>query len=248
MSNVKTEINCIFCGKPFDFDFTKVPNTEKTVYVRCPHCNAELKRGNPNYKSNSLLSEELLDEFVIKQFGDNYCVYATDKAYSLLGYNEKENVLTNGIILDTMSNMYYRLALVNFLKNEYHIDGLIRTSRGNSHDANWQKEVMIFNNGGLWQEELNKYDTNKSSLYENKNSVKRYNEINDKLIEDWVKDYDLSGNGEDTRYAFCSFNDGSGRFCFAFESGYSIGTVNSRKSKKAGCYTGANIYLKQVKK
>lgn len=247
MTNAKIDINCISCGKSFTFDFAKVSNTEKTIYIRCPHCNTELKRGNINYKSNSLLLKDILDEFVIKQFGDDYFVFATDKAYKMLGYNEKENILTNGIIVDTMNNMYYRLALISFLKSEYRIDGLIRTSRGNSHDANWQKEIMIFNNGGLWQEELDKYDIHKNVLYENENNVKHYNEINDDLIEEWIKDYNLSGNGEDTRYAFCSFSDGSGRFCFAFESCYSIGTASSRKSNKSGCYTGAGIYLKQIK-
>ena len=47
----KEKIKC-FCGNIFEFDWGKVPDKEKIVYLRCPSCNAELKRGNPNYKDN----------------------------------------------------------------------------------------------------------------------------------------------------------------------------------------------------
>jgi hypothetical protein len=44
------KIDC-FCGNSFDFDWSKIPDTEKTFYMRCPNCNCELKRGNPYYKN-----------------------------------------------------------------------------------------------------------------------------------------------------------------------------------------------------
>ena len=47
----KEKIKC-FCGETFEFDWTKIPNTGKILYLRCPSCNAELKIGNPNYKDN----------------------------------------------------------------------------------------------------------------------------------------------------------------------------------------------------
>lgn len=42
-------IKC-FCGNEIQFDWSKIPNTEKIIYLKCPKCDSELKRGNPNYK------------------------------------------------------------------------------------------------------------------------------------------------------------------------------------------------------
>lgn len=44
----KSKIDC-FCGHSFNFDWSKIPNTEKIAYLKCPNCGAELKRLNPNY-------------------------------------------------------------------------------------------------------------------------------------------------------------------------------------------------------
>ena len=52
MENLNNEIECIFCSMKFNFDFSKIPSTEKTVYIKCPYCGAELKRGNLNYKAD----------------------------------------------------------------------------------------------------------------------------------------------------------------------------------------------------
>lgn len=41
-------IECPLCNKTFEFSGV-VPETQKTFYCTCPHCGAELKRGNPNY-------------------------------------------------------------------------------------------------------------------------------------------------------------------------------------------------------
>lgn len=42
-------IKC-FCGNEIQVDWSKISNTEKTIYLKCPKCDSELKRGNPNYK------------------------------------------------------------------------------------------------------------------------------------------------------------------------------------------------------
>ena len=43
------------------------------------------------------MDKQLLEEFVIKEIGDNLIIFATDKAYELLGFTEKQIVLNNGI-------------------------------------------------------------------------------------------------------------------------------------------------------
>ena len=48
-NNNSNIIKC-FCGNEIQFDWSKIPNTEKTIYLKCPKCGSELKRGNPNYK------------------------------------------------------------------------------------------------------------------------------------------------------------------------------------------------------
>lgn len=44
------KIDC-FCGKSFEFDWSKIPNTEKFIYVRCPYCDSERKLKNMFYNS-----------------------------------------------------------------------------------------------------------------------------------------------------------------------------------------------------
>lgn len=44
-------IDCPVCKTNFELKWN-VPATEKTFYCRCPNCNTEIKRGNPNYKGN----------------------------------------------------------------------------------------------------------------------------------------------------------------------------------------------------
>ena len=37
--NMIQKIDC-FCGKTFEFDWSKIPNNDKFVYVRCPFCDS----------------------------------------------------------------------------------------------------------------------------------------------------------------------------------------------------------------
>ena len=52
----KVEYDC-FCGNKIEMDISKIPATEKTLYVRCPKCNSERKWGNPNYKAETVSNE-----------------------------------------------------------------------------------------------------------------------------------------------------------------------------------------------
>lgn len=46
-NNMIQDIQCFACGNVIKMDWSKVPNTEKTVYFKCPKCGTSLKRGNP---------------------------------------------------------------------------------------------------------------------------------------------------------------------------------------------------------
>ena len=52
MENFNNEIECFCCGMKFNFDFSKVPSEQKTVYIKCPYCGAEIKRGIPNHNAD----------------------------------------------------------------------------------------------------------------------------------------------------------------------------------------------------
>ena len=43
------KIDC-FCGKTFELDWSKIPNNDKFVYVRCPFCDSERKLKNMFYE------------------------------------------------------------------------------------------------------------------------------------------------------------------------------------------------------
>ncbi len=59
-----------FCGNEIQVDWSKIPNTEKVIYLKCPKCGSELKRGNPftleNTNLNGITSnttnEQLIEE------------------------------------------------------------------------------------------------------------------------------------------------------------------------------------------
>lgn len=49
--NDKVQIITCHCGKSFEFDWSKITNTEKTLYMSYPYCNGEIKCGNPYYNN-----------------------------------------------------------------------------------------------------------------------------------------------------------------------------------------------------
>lgn len=195
------------------------------------------------------MDKQLLDEFLIKKIGDNYAIFATDKAYELLGLAQKQVLLENGIKKDAIEAHHYIEAFVNFLSNNYCIDGLVRVSRGNSHDASWVSEVQIFNKGGMWAEELNRYRAEKGGTYEEEPIIIDEEKITKEIIQNWAEIFDLSGDGEDGRLVYCSYNDNSARYCFSFEYCYLLGTASSTEYSKVenDMYTGSYICLTRKK-
>lgn len=103
------------------------------------------------------MDKNLLKEFIIEEYEKDFVVYATDEAYRLLGVEVPQPVSpvtdytvdgTHYVVIpvprDTIDAEYYREAVLTYLASRYRIDGLLRESIGNSHDANWQYEVYIF--------------------------------------------------------------------------------------------------------
>ena len=169
-----------------------------------------------------------------------------------MGVKEKTTRNLNGCVCDTINDQYYRAALINFLSSNYRIDGLIRVSNGNSHDASWESEVMIFNNGGLWHDELNLYRTKQGETYFKEPIIIDKKEITDDLIDSWSDTFDLTGDGEYERLIFCSYNDNSARFCFSIEQHFFVGRSTSnilsdfKKTSEIG-HKHYGLYLKRKK-
>lgn len=192
------------------------------------------------------MDKKLLNKFIITKYGEEFfSIKATDEAYNYLNLKDKTKILENGAKIDTIDDLYYRIAFLFFLSNhKYHIDGLVRTSNGNSHDENIETEVIIFNNGGIWQDELNKYRNKEATLYESKPMILDYKEISKEIIENWSKDFDISQNGEGTRLIFCS--DGDNKMLYTLEHTYSYATpiIKLHMSTK---YEPRHLCLKKVK-
>ena len=193
------------------------------------------------------MDENLLNEFYVIYCGDNLIIKATDKAYELLGLNEKMKIFANGVVIDTIDDWYYRVALLTFLRSRYNINGLIRESRGNTHDASWIKEITIFNGGNYWKEELNIYKSQKASLYEDKPIVIDKSSISKDIIEEWSREFDLSSNGEAERLVYCSYNDKSDKMIYLFKHTYIRGRANDMKYKNKPKVLARTMYLERLK-
>lgn len=95
------------------------------------------------------MDKNLLKEFIIEEYEKDFVVYATDEAYRLLGVEVPQPVSpvtdytvdrTHYVVIrnvsgDTIDVEYYREAVLTYLASRYRIDGLLRESDGNSHDA-----------------------------------------------------------------------------------------------------------------
>lgn len=177
------------------------------------------------------MDKNLLKEFIIEEYEKDFVVYATDEAYRLLGVDVPQPVSpvtdytvdgTHYVVIpvprDTIDAEYYREAVLTYLASRYRIDGLLRESIGNSHDANWQYEVYIFNTG-YCPEELSSYIIKTDGLYVSATEVLKKEKITEEIIENWSEEYDLDGNGEGQRTVYCSTPDGSAHFAFGLSLG-----------------------------
>lgn len=194
------------------------------------------------------MNKKLLSTFLITRVGDFnsdvFLIRATDKTYELLNLEEKEEILFSGAKIDTIAEHYYRTAMLTFISTKYNIDGLVRISRGNSHDASDETEVIIFKNGGLWAPELNDYRNREGNLYEKKPEVINMKSLSKKLIEIWSQEYNLSGNGERERFIYCS--DSRYKMLFQYNHTYLYGTPLKRYNFSQ-IYEPRHLCLKRVK-
>lgn len=193
------------------------------------------------------MDKKLLNQFLITKYGEEFfSIKATDKAYELLHLKDKTKTLENGTKVDTIDESYYRIAFLIFLSNyKYHIDGLVRTSNANSHDESIETEVTIFNNGGIWQDELNKYRNKEATLYESKPMIYDYKDLSKDLIENWSKDFDLYQCGEGTRLIYCSDADNKMLYKLEHTYAYSTPIVYLHMSTK---YEPRHLCLRRIKK
>ena len=191
------------------------------------------------------MNDELLKEFLITKYGEEFfTIKATDKAYELLHLKDKTKTLENGTKVDTIDESYYRTAFLTFLSNNYHIDGLVRVSNGNSHDESIETEVIIFNNGGIWQDDLNEYRNKEAKLYESKPMIIDNNNISKELIEIWSKTFDISHSGEGPRLIYCS--DSDNKMLYTLKHIFLYGTPISNLSMPFKVEP-PHLYLKRVK-
>jgi len=84
INNKIQKIDC-FCGKSFDFDWDKIPTTDKFVYVRCPNCNSERKLKNMYFENNNN--------------NQNGIVKITRDNYKDFGWNEKVKYQYRGLTI-----------------------------------------------------------------------------------------------------------------------------------------------------
>lgn len=182
------------------------------------------------------MDKNLLKEFIIEEYEKDFVVYATDEAYRLLGVEVPQPVSpvteytvdrTHYVVIrnvsgDTIDVEYYREAVLTYLASRYRIDGLLRESDGNSHDANWQYEVYIFNTG-YCPEELSSCIIKTGGLYLSATRVLKKEKITEEIIETWSEEYDLDGNGEGQRTVYCSTPDGSAHFAFGLSLSWDLG-------------------------
>ena len=144
------------------------------------------------------MDKNLLKEFIIEEYEKDFVVYATDEAYRLLGVevpqpispvteytvDRTHYVVIRNVSGDTIDVEYYREAVLTYLASRYRIDGLLRESDGNSHDANWQYEVYIFNTG-YCPEELSSCIIKTGGLYLSATKVLKKEKITEEIIETW---------------------------------------------------------------
>lgn len=182
------------------------------------------------------MDKNLLKEFIIEEYEKDFVVYATDEAYRLLGVEVPQPVspvteytvdrthyaVIRNVSGDTIDVEYYREAVLTYLASRYRIDGLLRESDGNSHDANWQYEVYNFNTG-YCPEELSSCIIKTGGLYLSATEVLKKEKITEEIIETWSEEYDLDGNGEGQRTVYCSTPDGSAHFAFGLSLSWDLG-------------------------
>ena len=206
------------------------------------------------------MKEELLREFIIEEYGFGiYAVVATDVAYEMLSLTDK--IISNKKYPhDTLPVEYYRAAILHWLVTNYTVDGVVRESKGNSHDSSWQKEIIILNKEGVWKDQFEKFKNQNADCYEKAPIIKEIETLTPELIDEWAKTYDLDGNGEDEegRYVMLASANNT-RYRFHFKHSHVVSTANATKyswnrsessrlySPRPLSYRASGIYIESKK-
>lgn len=193
------------------------------------------------------MNKELLNEFIIEEYGHGliFSVIPTNKAYELLGLNEKVTINYGGHARDTIGKKYYRAAFLYFLNNNYKIEAFVRTASGNGHDENERIELTILNNNGTWKDEIQRLRTIKAGCYNDVPIVREIGELTPEIILQWGDEYGICER-LDGRYVLCSEEDGRARYFVKFETSYVVARANSKinRIKKPQEYRTSGVYLK----
>lgn len=127
-NNNPNTIKC-FCGNEIQFDWSKITNTEKIVYLKCPNCNSELKRGNPLYNNTEkAISQKSKGTFVNINDLERLKIYHKNVLYK----NQiiPKQLATNWILKN------------NFYNFEITSEKIIK-HYGNNHDEEFYDEEKI---------------------------------------------------------------------------------------------------------
>lgn len=126
-NNPPNTIKC-FCGNELQVDWSKFPNTEKIVYLKCPNCNSELKRGNPLYNTEKQITKKSKGTFVNIKDLEQLKIYHND----VLDKNQiiPKQLATNWILKKNFYN--FEITSEKIIK-EY----------GNNHDEDFYDEEKI---------------------------------------------------------------------------------------------------------
>lgn len=126
-NNPSNTIKC-FCGNELQIDWSKIPNTEKIVYLKCPNCNSELKRVNPLYNTEKQINKKSKGTFVNIKDLEQLKIYHKN----VLDKNQiiPKSLATNWILKN------------NFYNFEITSEKIIK-HYGNNHDENFYNEEKI---------------------------------------------------------------------------------------------------------
>ena len=194
------------------------------------------------------MNEKLLNEFIIEEYGHGliFSVTPTDKAYELLGLNEKVVISCGGYARDTIDKKYYRTALLHFLNNNYTIEAFARTASGNGCNKKEHIELTILDDNKTWKHEIQRLKTTEAGRYNDSPIVREIGELTPEIMSQWGYEYGTCGERIDGRYVLCSDESGKVRYFFGFGTSYVVSRANSKVNEieKPQEYRTSGIYLK----
>lgn len=176
------------------------------------------------------MEKELLDSFLFIKVDSGILLFPTERTLELTGCKDYRRIPW----------FIEKEALVSYIETEekMKIDGAIRISGGNNHDATFDTEVIIVNGGGAWKEELDKYRKKSAT-------VKDVEEFSEEIKQEWRFEYDLSCCGEWKRVLYCSSKTCE-RVSYTFNRVY--GSPSDFRHKEHGLSRGFMYLEKRTEK